>query len=68
MQVTFLNIPEDFKVQPKLRITDLELGKQALLKVKVGNSLVVQWLKLCVSTAVGLGSNPGWATKIPQTL
>ena len=29
-------------------------------------SLVVQWLKLCTSNAEGVGSIPGWGTKIPQ--
>ena len=28
------------------------------------NSLVVQWLGLCASTAGGTGSLPGWGTKI----
>ena len=31
-----------------------------------GNSLVVQWLGLGAFTAEGLGSTPGWGTKIPQ--
>ena len=34
-----------------------------------GTSLVVQWLRLCTSTAGGGGgtsSNPGWGTKIPH--
>ena len=31
-----------------------------------GTSLVVQWLGLRVSTAGGLGSIPGWGTKILQ--
>ena len=35
-------------------------------KLHVGNSLVVQWLGLCTFTAKGLGSIPGWGTKIPQ--
>ena len=29
---------------------------------------MVQWLKLSVPTAGGLGSNPGWGNKTPQTL
>ena len=29
-----------------------------------GTSLAVQWLKLCTSTAGGMGSIPGWETKI----
>ena len=32
------------------------------------NSLVVQWLGLCASTAMGPGSIPGWGTKIPQAV
>ena len=31
-----------------------------------GNSLAVQWLGLCTSTAEGPGSSPGWETKILQ--
>ena len=27
---------------------------------------MVQWLRLSAFTAVGLGSTPGWGTKIPQ--
>ena len=33
-----------------------------------GNSLVVQWLGLCAFTAEGVGSAPGWGTKIPQAM
>ena len=29
-----------------------------------GTSLVVQWLRHCASNARGLGSIPGWGTKI----
>ena len=32
----------------------------------IGNSLAVQWLGLRASTAGGMGSIPGWGTKIPQ--
>jgi len=31
-----------------------------------GPSLVVQWLRLHMSTAGGTGSIPGWGTKIPH--
>ena len=31
-----------------------------------GTSLVVQWLRLCASTARGASSIPGWGTKIPH--
>ena len=31
-----------------------------------GTFLVVQWLRLCVPSAGGLGSNSGQKTKIPQ--
>ena len=37
--------------------------KQKLLG---GTSLAVQWLRLCVSTAGGMGSIPGWGPKIPH--
>ena len=29
---------------------------------------MVQWLRLHVSTAVGIGSIPGWGTKIPHAI
>ena len=32
----------------------------------LGNSLVVHWLELGTFTAEGVGSIPGWGTKIPQ--
>ena len=35
-------------------------------KMSGWTSLVVQWLRLCTSTAGGMGSIPGWGTKIPQ--
>ena len=34
----------------------------------LGDSLVVQWLGFHAFTAEGLGSIPGWGTKIPQTV
>ena len=33
-----------------------------------GTSLVVQWLSLLPSTAGGVGSIPGWGTKIPNAM
>ena len=30
------------------------------------DSLMVQWLRLCVSTTGGTGSSPGWEIKIPN--
>ena len=36
------------------------------LKTEPGNSLVIQWLGFHASTAGGIGSVPGWGTKIPQ--
>ena len=31
----------------------------------MGTSLEAQWSRLCASKARGLGSTPGWETKIP---
>lgn len=46
--------------------TEKQTKVQVVLKCnKIGNSLVVQWLRLCDVTAEGPGSVPGWATKIP---
>ena len=33
-----------------------------------GNSLAVQWLRLRTSTAGGVGSFPGWGTRILHTM
>lgn len=38
-----------------------------VFKVIAGTFLAVQWLGLCAFTDVGLGSIPGWETKISQT-
>ena len=38
------------------------------IRIIPGNSLVVQWLGLCVFTAECAGSIPGWGTKIPQAM
>ena len=37
-----------------------------LRKIFGGSSLVVQWLGLSASITRGMGSIPGWETKIPQ--
>ena len=42
--------------------------QRLILKQTIGNSLVVQWLRLTVVTSVGPASIPGWGTKIPQAL
>ena len=34
----------------------------------IGNSLVVQWLRLCILTAKDLGSIPGQGTKTLQAM
>ena len=36
--------------------------------VTVGTSRAVQWLRLCASTAGGMGSIPGWETKTPHVV
>ena len=36
-----------------------------ILKCKVGISLAIQWLWCCASIIGGMGSIPGWGTKIP---
>ena len=42
---------------------DLPVG---IRKNKERTSLMVQWLRLSASTAGGMGSIPGWGTKILQ--
>ena len=44
---------------------DTEFPSQEIIP---GNSLMVQWLRLGVFTAVGLGLIPGRGTKIPQAM
>ena len=39
---------------------------EGIIRAKAGNSLVVQWLGLCASTAGGMGSIPDRRTEIPQ--
>ena len=34
----------------------------------MGTSLAVQWLRLGASNAGGMGSIPGWGTKIPHAV
>ena len=48
--------------------THNEEKKIQLKPNKTGNSLAVQWLELQALTAEGLGSIPGWGTKIPQAM
>ena len=36
--------------------------------VTEGTSLVAQWLRIHASTAGGVGSIPGWGTKIPHVM
>ena len=44
-----------------------EMNKTNLVRKKEGRtSLVVQWLRLCLSNAEGMGSIPGKGTKIPN--
>ena len=37
-----------------------------MLKKQCGTSLVVQWLRFSTPDTVGMGSIPGWGTKIPH--
>ena len=74
-----MNIQETLAISGKLLTCSLYVFKFFyLLKMQIGKwinlrgfkifisgtSLVVQWLRLHVSTARGMGSSPGWGTKI----
>ena len=37
-----------------------------MLKKQCGTSLVVQWLRFYTPDTAGMGSIPGWGTKIPH--
>ena len=39
---------------------------EAVKRNGAGNSLAVQWLGHCTSSAGGMGSIPGWGSRIPQ--
>ena len=47
-------------------LTTFENWYHLLLERRLRDSLVVQWLGPCPSTAEGSGSIPGWGTKILQ--
>ena len=47
---------------------EVKSQQKPLVERAHGESLVVQWLGLCASTAGGQGSIPGWGTKIPQAV
>ena len=49
-------------------ILDLEVLMQKKKKESKRTSLGVQWLRLCTSTAGGIGSTPGPGAKIPDDL
>ena len=42
--------------------------KNMNINIQQGTSLAVQWLRLCASTAGGMGSIPGQGTKIPHAV
>jgi len=56
-----LNKRRKLQTEGILKITP---GRQSLLKVIDGNSLVVQWLAIHIFTAGGTNSIPGWGTEI----
>ena len=56
---------------PALQSEFVGLGDPSIRSFKSspgGNSLVVQWLGLRALNAEGVGSVPGWGSKIPQTV
>ena len=46
----------------------LKKCKQQLKLLGKGTSLAVHWLRFCASTVMGMGSIPGWVTKIPPAM
>ena len=46
----------------------IHVSNSHVKKIKIGNSLAVQWLGPCAFTAEGLGSIPGQGTKNPQAV
>ena len=49
-----------------LNVIDIVTIKNIYLKAYTGISLVVQWLRLCLPNAGGVGSIPGQGAKIPH--
>ena len=62
-QVQILNLPLICKT--KLRQNNLSLNSLTFL---LGNSLVVQWLRLHASTAGGTGSISGHGNRVPPAI
>ena len=48
------------------QVPSCKLNRQNQNTRDAGTSLVVQWLRLCASTAEGTRSSHGWGTKIPH--
>ena len=48
------------------RVRQVLLTEQQNNVHTLGNSLKVQWLRLCSFPARDLGLKPGWRTKVPQ--
>ena len=59
------DIQSEGKVQAEDKRVILDIIK---ITKFLGSSLAIQWLGLCASTARGLGSIPGWGTKIPKAV
>ena len=51
-------------VKEKTRQGDCSISK----RIKIGNSLAIQWLGPCILISKGLGSISGQGTKIPQAI
>ena len=63
MGITDMKIYKHKKV---LKVYEICIFWRAFKKKFLGNSLAVQWLGLCASTAGGKGSIPSGGTKIPH--
>ena len=48
--------------------TSLIIREMQIKTTMRGTSLEAQWLRLHASTAGGVGSIPGWGTKIPHVM
>jgi len=58
--LSFLNL--SVKIYKMRKQTPYQ-GKESCIKMELGTSLEVQWLRLYTSTARGVGLIPGWGTK-----
>ena len=54
------------KREREIKFLNSFVSQLSHLKIRIGTSFVVQWLRLCAPIAGGMGSIPGRETRIPH--